>query len=259
MKVQKIEQLWKDLEGSYEKIGEPKGLSRVDFFKSLISYKPDGSNSLGYLIKILNDDMQDPNIGEHLEACTMLITLFKGLITYLDTNGMPEYIDDLHAFLLSTCTVVDKFTLSDITNLYCRTDCDSIDYPYSKMISLFGCVESYSCFIKDRKKSRKISPVTYKGFELGSDKFKVLRKENHRTFLEQNYATTDLFIGDCARVLVILMQAEIPFGDIYVSAFENFVDGKLFGRDAIEKFSIPCKDYKLVCYKVDDFEVYTIC
>jgi len=259
MKVQKIEKIWKDLESSYQSMGQPKGLTRVEFLKQLISYKDNGSHSIGYLIKTINDDMKDPNIGEYLETCTILINLFKYLTNYIDLKGIPEDIENLSTFLVDIIDVQDKVHPSDINNLYFKTNNEVDEYPYSKMISLFGCVEGYSCFVKDKSKSRNISPKFYKGYELESDKFKVLYPSQFQSFLEKNYTTKDMFIRDCAGVVVILMQLNELNGKLYLTSYENIKDGKLFGKDATLVKSYKYDTYEVRKYSVCDFEVYCLC
>lgn len=259
MKVKNIEKIWKDLEASYLRIGKPKGLTRSEFLKTLISYKDNGSHSIGYLIKTINDDMSDPNIGEYLEVCTVLINLFKYLTNYIDLHGIPDDIENLTTFLVSAMEVNDKVSVSDINKSYSKCNNDATEYPYSKMISQFGCVEGYSCFVKDKSKSRNVSPRFYVGYELESDKFKVLYPSQFQSFLEKNYTTTDMFIRDCAGVIVILMQLNKLNGKLYLTSYSNIKDGTLFGKKAVLKETFKYETYEVRCYSVCDFEVYCLC
>ena len=153
----------------------------------------------------------------------------------------------------------DKVSVSDINKTYSKCNNDATEYPYSKMISQFGCVEGYSCFVKDKSKSRNVSPRFYVGYELESDKFKVLYPSQFQSFLEKNYTTTDMFIRDCAGVVVILMQLNKLNGKLYLTSYSNIKDGTLFGKKAVLKETFKYETYEVRCYSVCDFEVYCLC
>ena len=250
---------WQDLEGSYESKGEPLGLTRSEFIKKFIAYKEDGSHNIDYLIKIVNTDMTKPECAPYMDDCTNLVNLFKHLAIYVDSNGIPDEIENLSVFLVEMLSIHDKLDKKSLDAMFFKTKKDFVEYPYSKMISQFGAVESYGTFVKDKSKSKNMVSKLFKGYELKSDNFKVLHSREYDSYLRNNYTSKDEFILNCARVVLILIQLNKVPDKIYITDVNNVKNGQLFGKDVSLIEQLEFNGFNINKYKVCDFEVYCLC
>lgn len=248
---------WQNLEESYNSKGN--GLTKSEFLKKYIGYKEDGSHNINYLIKVVNADMMKPECAPYMDDCTNLLNLFKHLASYVDLKGVPEEIESLSVFLIEMLSINDKLDKKHLNDMFFKVRKDFIEYPYSKMISQFGSVESYSAFVKDKTKAKNISSKLYKGYELKSDNFKVLHAREYDNYLRKNYTSKDEFILNCARIVLVLIQLERIPNALYMTSLDNIVDNKLFGKDVKLIKQMEMNSLVVNRYSVCDFEVYALC
>lgn len=257
MKIDKIAKVWSNLEDAYLSKGGK--ISRSEFLEMLISYKSDGTHNISYLLKCISDDVALYTDEKRMNDYTVLSSMFKELSNFVDSNGVPNNITNLNEFLVSIIVTEVELDYSALNNLYnCNKD-TSIAYPYSRMISNFGCVTSYSYFCKDTTVGKGRSAKVYKGYELEEEKFKVINCNEYQKYISDNISSPYEFSKACAVLIAILHEdAKLPV-NLFITDSSNIVGGKLFTQKVKQVEISEGYGYKFIKYDVCDFSVYVVC
>lgn len=268
MKVLKIVPMWKDIENSYEKIGKPKNLSRSEFLKKLISYNDKTkTHRINDLLVEVNKGMESVGDSDLQYDCSMLSQLLVSLGNYVDKNGIPNDIDNLSVFLLNTISIHEKYSEDLLNRMYVLNKEDgnivegSERLPYSHMVRRFNCLKS-ACFLEPSLSKRKsIVPKTYIGYDLSSDKFKVL---DFNTFQQKALSKEfkDSFDKECV-ISYSFLNNEFGLTEFCFSDKCNLVDNKIFGQEVLKQENITVNFDKyfrnFIRCTLENFEVFVLC
>lgn len=270
MKIDKIIPIWSNIESSYQRTAEPRGLTRLDYLKMLISYKEDTKeHGIATLLQYINEDMQNPECEKYHNDCTFLATILKELSNYIDRVGLPKEIDNLQSFLIEVIQEKDKFTKEMLESYYNpnyinkgAVSSNAVLLPYSRMISDFGCTKSACKLVKSDSRTKSVLPQTYVGYELLSDNFKYLTYDETVEIARSKDFGND-FTLKCVVAYASILSSGEKLVEGYFTSSENIKDGKLFGQEATLIDTIVFNSTKgrseFPKYKVCDFEVYVVC
>lgn len=257
-KIEKIFDMWSDLEKTYEDIGQ--GKTRSEFMKSLVGYKSVGNHGMNFLLTKLSEFVKDVDSSDIMDKYTILTDTFKLLSNYLDSEGIPLEIDNLNAFLIQAVGLSKELlTEKDLADMYRKQTDDSYQIPYKDMIMKFGCVHNFVDYVKDKSNKKKMIPNHYVGIENIVDNFRLFRKGMVHSYIMSNQDTTDKFTLTCLKVLAVLLQTG-KLGDIVcISSTDNIENSKIFGvsMEFIERI-----DFNGLCvlkFKLGETPIYCLC
>jgi len=255
-KIDKIFDIWSDLEKSYSALG--KGKSRSEFMKSLVGYKSLGNHGINYILKNLSDELD--NDKSNMDKFSLLTETLKILSNYLDVEGIPVEIDNLNAFLVNACGMSkDSLTEDDIYSMYIRNKFPKYEITYKQMIKRFSCIDNYVELVKDKNNKRKLIPMKYVGIENVFDKVKVFKKHMVYDYIMSNSKSEDKFTLDCLKVLSILIQTDNLGEVVCISDQSNIENSKIFGVEMRFNELITYYNSQIVEFELAGTKVYCLC
>lgn len=272
MDVLKILSMWKDIEGSYLQMSKKRNLSRADFLKLLVSYKDaTKTHGINSLLVRLQKGMAELEDAEAQHDCLVLSQALVDLGNYIDVNGIPNDIPNLALFLMEVLGNEDKYSVDFLDTFYLMNKdgglatTSSEKIPYSHMIRRFGCVES-ACFIEScLSKSKSTAPKTYVGYELLSDKFKVLDIYEYQQHAREKFSNNDFkdnFDKECW-ISIPFLYSNLSLEKVYLTDKSNLISGTLFDQKIIKQEPIVCQlngySKEFIKCSLQDFEVFVIC
>lgn len=262
MFINSVFDIWSNLENAYKAKGEPKGLSRVDFFKTLVGFKGD-KHGLPLLLKKLNQAASDEQLRANdgvLNKYSMLTETFKLVSNHLDANGFPKRIENLDAFLIEcVCQTEEPLTVEDILMEYNYTDKNENmkEYYYRVMLKEFGSLIDYI-------ESDKNGVVHhYRGVESPNDKLRYFKGDIVYSYLKEGLSDREYlsvpFNRDCLTILSLLgKEGQVP-SHCFVTAKENIIDNKLFGEGELQFVrQIDQTHYSVVEYKFKELSIFCL-
>lgn len=258
-KIEKIFEIWSDLEESYSNLG--KGKTRSEFMKQLVGYKSLGNHGINYILKQLIAEVESENSDLHMEKFSILTETFKCLSNYLDLNGVPMQIENLNAFLIeATGLSKELLTDKDLYSLYSKSEYDTYELPYKQMITRFRCVHDYILFVKDKSNRKKMVSSHYVGVENIADKFKVFHRDTATDFIMSNSKSNDSFILECAKVLSVLVYKKKVLEPLTcISSTDNIKDSLIFGESIEFVNTIKAGALEVAEFKLGETSIYCLC
>lgn len=262
--INSVFDVWSNLEKAYHEKGEPRGMSRLDFLKSIIGYK-NGKHGLVVLLKRLNDAVSDEALKgdeEVLDKYSKLTETFKILGQEIDANGLPNNIENLDLYLITAMGFSKpSFTQEDILSEYMFSPFDENNinkFYYKVMLEEFDSLVDF--IISDK------NGVTnhYQGVEGPGERLRYFRKSDVYKYIQDNIVDNEFmeskFNIDCLTVGSLLAKDGRMPNNYFVCARDNIVDGKLFGLKKVEFIrKVEYSNFVMEEYKFKEMNIFCIC
>lgn len=259
--IDNVFSVWSNLEDSYELKAKPKGIDRSTFFKTLVGYSQ-GKHKLPALLSKLNKEIEVGNLKsneETLDKYYKLSETFKILGSYIETNGIPNKIDNLDMFLINAMGLLkEEMTKEDLLskyNYYPNRDNKVTKYHFRVML------EEFNCLIEHIESDRDGNISHFVGIESVKDKFRMFTNDMMYNYLVSGYGSQEYmskkFNVDCLAIIALLMREGTQPNVFFVSDPANIKDNKLFGKGElrfVRQIDQPCG--QVVEYKFKELSVF---